>query len=64
MEKKFFVDAMLGSLARWMRTLGYDVLYEAHIDDTALLLKAAADGRAVQSLTSRADAAHAECGAR
>ena len=47
MEKKFFVDAMLGSLARWMRTLGYDVLYEAHIDDTALLLSAAADGRAV-----------------
>ena len=47
MDRKFFVDAMLGSLARWMRTLGYDALYEAHIDDTALLLRAAADGRIV-----------------
>lgn len=47
MDKKFFADAMLGTLARWMRTLGYDVLYEAHIDDTALLLKAAEEGRVV-----------------
>jgi uncharacterized protein with PIN domain len=47
MEKKFFADAMLGKLARWMRTLGYDVLYEPHIDDTALLLRAAVDGRVV-----------------
>jgi len=47
LEKKFFADAMLGTLARWMRTLGYDVLYEAHIDDTELLLKAAEEGRVV-----------------
>ena len=47
MEKKFFADAMLGTLARWMRTLGYDVLYEEHIDDTELLLKAAEEGRVV-----------------
>lgn len=47
LDKKFFVDAMLGKLARWMRTLGYDALYEAHIDDTALLLRAAAEGRTV-----------------
>lgn len=47
MDKKFFADAMLGTLARWMRTLGYDVLYEAHVDDTELLLRAAEEGRVV-----------------
>lgn len=47
MEKKFFADAMLGSLARWMRTLGYDVLYESDIDDAAILLRAASEGRVV-----------------
>lgn len=47
MDKKFFADAMLGTLARWMRTLGYDVLYESGIEDTELLLKAAEEGRVV-----------------
>lgn len=47
MEKKFFADAMLGTLARWMRTLGYDVLYDSAIDDTTLLLRAAEEGRVV-----------------
>lgn len=47
METRFFADAMLGKLARWMRTLGYDVLYETGIDDTELLLKAAEEGRIV-----------------
>lgn len=47
MEKKFFADSMLGTLARWMRTLGYDVLYDSAIDDSELLLKAAEEGRFV-----------------
>ena len=47
MDRKFFADAMLGTLARWMRTLGYDVLYDSGIDDAVLLLKAAQDGRVV-----------------
>jgi len=47
MEKKFFADSMLGTLARWMRTLGYDVLYDSAIEDGALLLKAAEEGRLV-----------------
>lgn len=47
MEKKFFADSMLGTLARWMRTLGYDVLYDSGIDDSALLMRAAQEGRIV-----------------
>lgn len=47
MEKKFFADSMLGKLARWMRTLGYDVEYSSGIDDSELLSKAAAGGRTI-----------------
>jgi uncharacterized protein with PIN domain len=47
METRFFADSMLGKLARWMRTLGYDVLYERGIDDTELLLRAAEEDRVV-----------------
>lgn len=47
MEMKFFADAMLGKLARWMRTLGYDVEYDSAIEDSKLLLRAAAEGRTI-----------------
>ena len=33
----FAADAMLGSLARWLRLLGYDCLYEADIADEKLV---------------------------
>ncbi|MBN1103986.1 MAG: hypothetical protein JXL84_11280 [Deltaproteobacteria bacterium] len=29
MEPKFLADAMLGSLARWLRVMGHDTLYQA-----------------------------------
>lgn len=45
--QRFFADAMLGKLARWMRTMGYDVEYEPHIDDGELLERAFAEGRVV-----------------
>lgn len=44
---RFFADAMLGSLARWMRTLGCDVEYERHISDGALIQRALSEGRVV-----------------
>ncbi len=44
---RFFADAMLGSLARWMRTLGCDVEYESRISDGALIQRALSEGRVV-----------------
>ncbi|PJB21075.1 MAG: hypothetical protein CO114_07255, partial [Euryarchaeota archaeon CG_4_9_14_3_um_filter_38_12] len=34
---KFVADIMLGRLARWMRLLGFDVLYPDTSDDKELL---------------------------
>lgn len=47
METKFFADSMLGKLARWMRTMGYDVEYSSGIDDSELLIRAASEGRTI-----------------
>jgi len=38
---------MLGKLARWLRLLGYDTLYESSIKDKLLLDKASADNRII-----------------
>ncbi len=42
---KFVADAMLGRLSRWMRYLGYDVLYFRDVDDRELVRKARLEGR-------------------
>lgn len=42
---RFFADAMLGKLARWLRVLGLDTAYDAEIDDHALTERADAEGR-------------------
>lgn len=44
---KFFADAMLGKLARWLRTLGYDAEYHRGIDDRELALRAQDFGRVI-----------------
>jgi uncharacterized protein with PIN domain len=46
-EPRFFADAMLGGLARWLRTLGLDVAYEPALDDAALVVQAAREGRVI-----------------
>lgn len=51
--QRFFADAMLGKLARWMRTLGYDVAYDAHIDDNELLRRAIEEGRTILTRDTR-----------
>jgi len=35
--RRFVADAMLGRLARWLRALGYDTLYDASADDRSLV---------------------------
>ncbi len=42
---RFIVDAMLGTLARWLRTLGYDALFDPTWDDDALVRIARAEQR-------------------
>ncbi len=44
-EMKFIVDGMLGRLAKWLRILGYDTTYSAHLDDNQLVRLARAEGR-------------------
>ncbi len=57
-EPRFLCDHMLGSLARWLRFLGYDTLYPEVMDDTAILKLARDGGRILLSrdkeLASRA----------
>jgi len=43
----FIVDSMLGSLARWLRMLGYDTLYAKGWHDSRILDEASATGRII-----------------
>src|SRR5439155_308075 len=45
MKPRFVADCNVGRLARWLRALGYDASYHAHIEDAALVREAAAEGR-------------------
>ncbi len=40
---KFVVDAMLGSLAKWLRILGYDARYDQRLSDNQLVRLARAE---------------------
>jgi uncharacterized protein with PIN domain len=44
---RFAADAMLGRLARWLRLLGFDTSFEAHVADEALVRRALAERRTV-----------------
>jgi uncharacterized protein with PIN domain len=44
-EPRFFADAMLGNLARWLRILGFDTAYHASIPDPELVRRSLAEGR-------------------
>jgi uncharacterized protein with PIN domain len=41
----FVVDAMLGTLAKWLRLLGYDTLFDPELNDHQLVRIARAEGR-------------------
>ena len=34
---RFIADAMLGKLARWLRLMGYSVLYDVDLDDSKII---------------------------
>ncbi len=55
MDIRFIADRNLGKLAKWLRILGYDTLYERGDADSDFLRKAAADGRV--ALTRKRDLA-------
>jgi uncharacterized protein with PIN domain len=46
-EPRFLADAMLGRLARWLRLLGFDVLYDAAIEDAEVARRALEERRIV-----------------
>jgi uncharacterized protein with PIN domain len=46
---KFVVDGMLGKLAKWLKILGFDVLFFSNADDDTLLNLARREGRTLLS---------------
>ena len=44
-SQKFVADHMLGSLARWLRMMGYDTVYDKTLDDGQLAALARAESR-------------------
>jgi len=46
-DPKFVADHMLGSLARWLRMMGYDTVYDKNLDDPSISQLARAEGRFV-----------------
>ena len=44
-DPRFAVDCMLGSLAKWLKILGYDTFYLTHVEDAELVERARAEGR-------------------
>lgn len=46
---KFIVDTMLGTLARRLRILGFDTIYQAGLDDDEILRLANAENRVIIS---------------
>ncbi len=42
---KFIADHMLGSLARWLRMMGYDTVYDKRLDDAGIAKRARSESR-------------------
>jgi len=46
-EPRFIVDTMLGTVARWLRILGYDTVYDRDADDWQIIRRAELEGRII-----------------
>src|SRR5262249_1943372 len=46
-ESRLIADVMVGRLARWLRILGFDVLYSNRFEDNEILRIATAENRIV-----------------
>ena len=52
-DPRFLVDSMLGTLAKWLRILGYDTEYDACLNDNKLVRLARGEGRILLTRTLR-----------
>ncbi len=46
-QPKFIADCNVGKLAKWLRILGYDVLYDPQMDDREIVRRALAENRII-----------------
>ena len=46
-EPRFIVDNMLGSVARWLRILGYDTVYDKNAEDWQIIRRAELEKRII-----------------
>jgi uncharacterized protein len=56
MDERFMADRNLGKLAKWLRILGYDTLYDREVADQNFLRRAGEGGRI--ALTRKRDLDH------
>lgn len=49
----YIADCMLGRLAKWLRVLGYDVVYDRRISDDDLITRARREGRVLLTRDTR-----------
>ena len=48
-DVRFFCDAMLGGLSRWLRAMGYEAAFDGWIDDGELVRRAGLEGSVLLS---------------